>query len=117
MTTHRGALPTLTEVIDIASDELEPVVGSATLAPESLPLESQPVLPTDTGVALTIQVLETLRPRIDALLEARLKAVIAPQLSRLTDEVVQSLRGELASVMRELVAQAVADLLARRRKP
>jgi len=115
MTTHRGALPTLTEVIDIEADAL--LSETAALPPESLPLESQPVVRAEPGVALTTQVLETLRPRIDALLEARLQAVIAPQLARLSDEVVRSLRGELAGVMHSLVAQAVDDLLARRRKP
>ena len=117
MTTHRGALPTLTEVIDIASGESELGLGSATLAPESLPLEAQPALSTDTGVALTTQVLETLRPRIDALLEARLQSVIAPRLAHVAGELVQSMRGELAGTMHELVSQAVADVLARRRKP
>jgi hypothetical protein len=116
MTTHRGALPTLTEVIEIEAAALMPAAGSAELPPESLPLESQPVLPVDMGAALTTQVLETLRPRIDALLQARLQAAIAPQLSRLADEAVRSLRVELASVMQLLVAQAVDDLLARRRK-
>ncbi len=117
MTMHRGALPTLTEVIDIEADALVPTGDVAPLPPESLLLDAHTAMPHDLGVALTTQVLETLRPHIDALLESRLRAAIAPQLSRLADEAVQSLRVELASVMQALVAQAVDDLLARRRKP
>ena len=117
MTSPRGALPTLTEVIDIEAGALASDFGPAVRPTEALPLEERTSLAVDPGVALTTQVLETLRPRIDALLEARLQAAIAPHLARLTDEIVHSLRGELALAMRSLVAQAVEDLLARRRKP
>ena len=117
MTAQRGALPTLTEVIDIEAAALAPAAGSAPLPPESAPLESQPVVPADKAAALTTQVLETLRPRIDALLESRLQAVMAPQLARLANDVAERLRGELASAMQVLVAQAVDEVLARRRKP
>lgn len=117
MTSPRGALPTLTEVIEIEAEALASGFGPAVLTSESLPLEEREPAPVDPSVALTTQVLETLRPRLDALLEARLQAVIAPQLARLAHDVVDSLRGELAVAMRSLVAQAVDDLLARRRKP
>jgi hypothetical protein len=117
MTSPRGALPTLTEVIDIEADALVSGFGPAVQTSEALPLEERPIAPVDPAIALTTQVLETLRPRIDALLEARLQAVIAPQLARLSDDILRSLRSELATAMRLLVAQAVDDLLARRRKP
>jgi len=117
MSSPRGALPTLTEVIDIEADALVSGFGPAVLPTEALLLEERAPMAVETGVALTTQVLETLRPRIDALLEARLRAVIAPQLTRLSEDIVQSLRAELAVALRSLVAQAVEDLLARRRKP
>jgi len=122
MTSHRGALPTLTEVIDIEAEALVLAAGQAPPAKESLPLESlalesMPPLRPDPATALTTQVLETLRPRIDALLAARLQAAMAPQLERLAEELAQSLRTELAGAMQSLVAQAVDDVLARRRKP
>ena len=113
MSTHRGALPTLTEVIDIRADSLVP----AALAPESLPLDAQEVVQADLGAALTTQVLETLRPRIDALLETRLEAAMAPGLARVADELARQLRVDLAIALRGMVAQAVDDVLARRRKP
>lgn len=117
MTALRGVLPTLTEVIDIEAAALVPAPGSAPLPPESVPMELQPPMPADKAAALTTQVLETLRPRIDALLESRLQAVMAPQLARLADEVVASLRSDLSRTMQALVAQAVDDVLAKRRKP
>lgn len=117
MTAPRGALPTLTEVIEIEADALASGFGPVVLTTEALALDERTPVPADPAVALTTQVLETLRPRIDALLEARLQAVIAPQLARLSEDLVQTLRGELVVAMRSLVAQAVDDLLARRRKP
>jgi len=117
MIAPRGALPTLTEVIDIEEAALVPVAGNLPLAPESVPLESQPVIQPDPAIALTTQVLETLRPRIDALLTARLQAVMAPQLERLADDLAESLRSELAVAMHSLLPQAVDNVLARRRKP
>jgi hypothetical protein len=117
MTAHRGALPTLTEVIDIEKEALVLVAGQAPPSAESVPFESVPPPRGDPAVALTTQVLETLRPRIDALLAARLQAAMAPQMERLAEELVRSLRTELAEAMKTLVAQAVDDVLARRRKP
>jgi hypothetical protein len=117
MTAHRGALPTLTEVIDVEAAALVPAAAPAVLPPESLPLESQPVARADHGAVLSTQVLETLRPRIDALLEAQLQTAMAPHLARLADELERHLRRELASAMQALVAQAVDEVLARRRKP
>jgi hypothetical protein len=117
MIAPRGALPTLTEVIEIEPAALVPVEEYVPLAPESVPLESQPVIRPDPATALTTQVLETLRPRIDTLLTARLQAVMAPQLERLADELLDGLRQELAAAMHSLVAQAVDEVLSRRRKP
>ena len=116
MSAHRGALPTLTEIIDIEGDALVPAAGRAALPPETLTLEDQPVVRPDLATALTTQVLETLRPRIDALLAARLQAAMAPHLERMSQDLVQELRSDLAQAMQELVAQAVEDLLSRRRK-
>jgi len=115
---QRGALPTLTEVIEIKAEASSAVERRASLPPESLPLEgSASTIVAVSGPALTTQVLEALRPRVDALLEARLREVLAPQLSRLAEEAVQCVRGELATALHALVAQAVAEVLARRRKP
>ena len=116
MTARHGALPTLTEVIEVTAEPSAP----AALAPESLPLESAPSQaaesPESTAV-LTQQVLALLRPRIDALLEARLREAMAPLLARCADELQKGLRIELAAAMQALAAQAVDEALARRHKP
>jgi len=117
MSAQRGTLPTLTEVIDIEADALAAALGPASLPPESLPMESLAGAPVDTQTVLTTAVLQALRPRIDVLLEARLREALEPQLARLAEEAVQCVRGGLASALQVLVAQAVEDVLARRRKP
>jgi len=115
---HRVALPTLTEVIEVKTEAWPAVERRASLPPESLPLEApSSATNADSGAALTTQVLAALRPRVDALLEARLREVLAPQLSRMAEEAVQCASGELAAAMHALVAQAVAEVLERRRKP
>ena len=119
MTAQRGALPTLTEVIEVKAEPLASAAPAA-LAPESLPLESAGPHAADAPerpAALTKQVLEALRPRVDALLEARLREAMAPLLARCGDELQKGLRVELAAAMQALVAQAVDEALARRRKP
>jgi hypothetical protein len=116
MTQQRGALPTLTEVIEVSTELLPATAPPTPLAAESLPLESPFVAPAVTRSALTTQVLEALRPRIDALLDARVRDVLAPQLSRLADAAMLSVRTELAGVVQALVAQAVDEVLAQRRR-
>jgi hypothetical protein len=113
-TGHRGALPTLTEVIDVHAES--PALAPAALPPESLLLEPQSITRADLGAALTTQVMETLRPRIDAALESQLEAALAPRLARLAEAMAQDLRVELAASLRALVAQAVDEVLERRRK-
>ncbi len=117
MTADRGALPTLTEVIDVEG-ELPPAgAAPVPLPPESLPIELPSSAAVDPGDELTAQVWDALRPRIDALLKDRLREVLATELSLLAEDTVHRVRGELASAVQGLVAQAVEDVLARRRKP
>lgn len=117
MKTRRGALPTLTEVIDVKADQRAAQTGPAHLPAESLPLEGAQRAQADADAALRAQLLNTLRPRVEALLDAKLQAALAPQLQRLADELAQRLRTELASELRGLVTQALDEALGRRRKP
>lgn len=114
MKARRSVLPTLTEVIEV--DDARADVEPATLAPESMPME--PPLPhaAAAGGDLKTQVLDALRPRIDALLRERLREVIAADLSRLAEDTVRRVRGDLASAIRTLASEAVDEALARRRK-
>ena len=123
MTPQRGVLPTLTEVIEPAA-EAPPFTGTeAPLPPESLPLDTQAAAAAsahnvaETHVALTLKVLTALRPRIDALLEAHLHDVLAPQLARLASDAAQRARRELGAAMHALVDEAVTEALEQRRKP
>lgn len=128
MKAQRGVLPTLTEVVETPID-VPTGAGTdvpAPLPPESLPLDAQAATAAtaasaryvaEAGAALTMQVLEALRPRVDALLEAQLREALAPLLTRLADSAVQSARAELSMAMHALVAQTVKEVLAQRRKP
>lgn len=117
MSTQRGVLPRLTEVIEVDAGGLSADSRPAALAPESMPMELLPVLPVDTGADLKARMLEALLPRIDALLEERLREVLTTRLSRLAEDTAHRVRGELAGAVQTLVAQAVEDVLARRNKP
>jgi hypothetical protein len=116
MTPHRGALPTLTEVIELDADPALPAAGPAAPRAESMPLEAEAVAPAEAA-DVAARALESLRPQVDALLDARLQALLPPQLSRLADELAHQLRDELAITLRALVIQAVDEALAQRRKP
>ena len=123
MTPQRGMLPTLTEVVEPLADAPPATGGAAPLPPESLPLDTQAAAAAsahnvaETHVALTLKLLAALRPRIDALLEAHLHDVLAPQLARLASDAAQRARQELGAAMHALVDEAIADALAQRRKP
>ena len=112
----RRAVPVLTEVIEIDADALEAAGVPLPLPPESLPLEDVDVAAA-SDKALVDHVVHMLRPRIDALLDAHLHAVLAPQLSRLVEDAILDAQGELARRLPTLVAQAVDEALAQRRKP
>jgi hypothetical protein len=118
----RGTLPTLTEVIEIEAESEAMPGASAPPALESMPMESDAGLAAqaaldDQRAALAVAVLDALDPRIDSLLEARLNAALAPQLRRMVQDVIRQVRGEMATSLHALVAQAVDDVLAQRKKP
>jgi len=115
MTSQRGALPTLTEVIEINTELLPPTAAPAPLPAESVPMEWAAPPHAASSAALAAQVLDILRPRIDAMLEVRLREALALQLSRVAEDVAHKLRGELAGAMQTLVAMAVDEALAQRR--
>ena len=104
-----GALPTLTEVIELDVASAAPAAAMRPPA-EALPMDS------DTA-ALMSAVLGALDSRLEALLEARLHAALSPQLRLLVQEAIRQVRGEMAVSLQALVAQAVSEALARRQKP
>ncbi len=73
---------------------------------------AMPQMPNEA--ALVEQVLIALAPRIDMLFEARLREAVAPALARVADGLIRDTRDELASVLRDLVDDAVSRMLERR---
>jgi hypothetical protein len=116
MSKPRAPLPTLTEVIEVQSG-LQPLdTGPAPLPPDSVPMESAPEVPADAATAIAAEVVELLQPRIDAILEARIRETIAPLASRLAEETYPRLREELSGEVWALVARAVSEALAHRHR-
>ena len=121
-------VPTLTEVVAwpgpplIAAAELPAMPGFASI--DGLVAEigvDAPAAPLPGSVPdadqLTERVLIDLQRQIDLMLDYRLREVLTPLLTRAVDGVVRETRSELASTLRDVVARAVAQELARHRIP
>lgn len=112
-------VPTLTEVVawpDPAAPAEPPgapvsvaaggETPSAAPAPAPMPLDEE---------HLTQRVLIDLQRQMDLMLDYRLREVLTPLLARAADGIVREARSELASTLRDVVARAVAQELARHR--
>jgi hypothetical protein len=115
-------VPTLTEVVHVdAPAPAEPAPPPQTdpdLEPEPdwsktvvLPAEASPL--DESQIAQNV--LADMQRQIDLMLEYRLREAIGPVLARASDALIRELRTELASAMREIVARAVAQEIARHR--
>jgi hypothetical protein len=108
-------VPTLTEVVRDAP--------TAASAPPDVPLRqdsdlaSAPLLATALiqEARIAEQVLVRLQPQIDVLFEHRMRDALAPALNRLTTALADDARKQLSAVLREIVARAVAEEVARHR--
>lgn len=109
-------VPMLTEVVEW----LQPVQPLAAAAPAlSLPTSS----PASGHLAETVpsesqlvqRVLADLQRQTDLMLDYRLREVLTPLLARATDNLIREARGELAVTLRDMVARAVAQEMARHR--
>lgn len=123
-------VPTLTEVVDwpqrgaaLASNAAPEVASPAASPTASMPAvlvtaaatpaEPPAILPNEEQ--LVQRVLVGLQRQVDLMLEYRLREVLTPLLARATDSVIRDARSELASTLRDVVARAVAQELARHR--
>jgi hypothetical protein len=112
-------LPTLTEVVQLGGPEAAPApvkeaaASVMTVEPAAPQPEPEPPPQLDTD-ALVTEVLHELAPRIDMLLQARLREALAPALARAADGLIRDAREGLAMTLRELVGEAVARALKRR---
>ena len=123
-------VPTLTEIVD--ADEGQPsvsapvgvgvghtVVIEATAAgvpPLTVRAPSNPADESLMAEQLAARVLADVQRHIDLTLEQRLREMLTPTLARLTDALMHDSREQLAVVLRELVARAVAQEIERRRQ-
>ena len=113
--------PTLTEVVDWP-DQAQAAAGSSPQHAggfdESMVLSSSAAAPVASVLSeeqLSQRVLVDLQHQIDLMIEVRLREVLTPLLQRTADSLVRDARGELASTLREIVARAVAQEVARHR--
>jgi hypothetical protein len=125
-------VPTLTEVVDFGS-ATEPAGEAAAadfLSAEptrtdvfdgaAVPVAAAPLPTVLTAIdapnqeELTRQVLTDVQRQVDALLEYRMKEVLAPVITRLTDALARDTRAELAAVLKDVVTRAVAQEIAKR---
>jgi hypothetical protein len=118
-------VPTLTEVVawpaspPVANAELPAMFASidglATANGLDAPAAAPPAGSVPDADQLTERVLIDLQRQIDLMLDYRLREVLTPLLTRAVDGVVREARSELASTLRDVVARAVAQELARHR--
>jgi len=113
-------VPTLTEVVDWPDQVQAPAASpqhgggfdeSMVLAPNA----PSPVASFLSEEQLSQRVLADLQQQVELMLEVRLREVLTPLLQRAADNLVRESRAELASTLREIVARAVAQELARHR--
>ena len=118
-------VPTLTEVVQL-SDPTTPAVpappaATAASAPAAAGTAPAPFVerradwPQIQEDQVVQRVLGDLQRQVDLMLETRIKETLSPALTRATDQLVRDLRNELASTLRDVVARAVAQELARHR--
>ena len=74
--------------------------------PESAPVDEARIVDT---------VMAGLQQRVDQMFEFRLREALGPVLARAADLVVSDARQELAHTLRDVVARAVSQEMARRR--
>jgi hypothetical protein len=115
-------VPTLTEVVAWPQraapdpDEVQP----AAAAVEAQSVETD-VLPTPSPALRAAEeqmiqgVLLELQRQVELMLDYRMREVLTPLLARAADAIVREARTELASTLRDVVARAVAQELARHR--
>lgn len=119
-------VPTLTEVVKLPEAAAPPAATPGTSAPAvrtgapaagtAVPfVERRANWPPVQEDELVQRVLGDLQRQVDLMLETRIKETLSPALTRATDQLVRDVRNELASTLRDVVARAVAQELARHR--
>ena len=110
-------VPTLTEVVAIPEATAAPVPAVAPVSAAPVAAPQMPVAATRSPDEdeLVQRVLADVQRQVELMLEVKLREALAPVLTRATDALMREARNELASTLREVVARAVAQEMARHR--
>ena len=113
-------VPTLTEVVAWPHPPPPPETQLPLPAVEARPAEADMLTtqlpPLRLAEEQMIQgVLVEVQRQVELMLDYRLREVLTPLLNRAADSIVREARTELASTLRDVVARAVAQELARHR--
>ena len=103
-------VPTLTEVVLL--DTRAPPVPPELPPPDALSAQAA----TADEARLVNEVLADVQRQVDLMLERRLRDALAPALARVSDVLIRQMRDELAVTLRDIVAHAVAQEIARHRE-
>ena len=122
-TTPPQRVPILTEVVlmgdpeavDIPIEPPPPAVHVEPAANSPLSQDAEERLEALAEEQLVERVWADLQRQVDLMLEYRVRETLAPILTRATEAVVRESRQQLASTLRDVVARAVAQELARHR--
>lgn len=114
-------VPTLTEVVKLPDAQPTGAAAAVPAAPAPGPagaaafVERRANWPPIEEDQIVQRVFGDLQRQVDLMLETRIKETLSPALTRATDQLVREVRTELASTLRDVVARAVAQELARHR--
>lgn len=115
-------VPTLTEVVAWPQapashrGEAQLALPSVEARPAEADMLGAPAPPLRVADEALIQgVLVEVQRQVDLMLDYRLREALTPLLNRAADNLVREARTELASTLRDVVARAVAQELARHR--
>ena len=106
-------VPTLTEVIEWPQAVPPPAGIAPDLAASPSPGDVAETVPSEAQ--LVQRILADLQRQTDLMLDYRMRELLTPLLARATDNLIREARGELASTLRDMVARAVAQEMARHR--
>ncbi len=110
-----GQVPTLTEVVEF--EATEPAALDVVVSEGRLPVgASVPQAGTLEMQTLVERVLADVQRQLDQTLDYRLREALTPVLVRLADGVVREARQQLSITMKDAVAKAVAQEVARQRR-
>jgi hypothetical protein len=112
--TEEVAVPAAAPTLAAAGERGDEAVHRAPVA-GAAPLAEAPIGSGSSEDRITERILADVQQQVDAVLEYRMREMLAPILTRAADALVRDGRNELTRVLRDVVARAVAQELLRQR--